>query len=127
MQAAAARGVLAWLLCASHKGLAGSSQLIRKVLHLSASGSALTRGVLVEHASVFARQEVLQEGFAAPPSKASRESSAALRSQELALLQVMTLFDVCISTPPSCYVTAARAAFSRPCCGGVDGAAALTW
>ena len=90
MQATAARALLAWLQCASHKALAGSSLLIRKVLHLSACGSALTRSVLVEHASVFARQEVLQEGFAAPPATAPRDSSAALMSQELALLQVMT-------------------------------------
>ena len=101
MQAAAARGVLAWLQCASHKALAGSSQLIRKVLHLSASGSALTRSVLVEHASVFARQEVLQEGFAAPPGKSPRDSSTAVRSQELALLQVMTVPDAYISMSPS--------------------------
>ena len=89
MQAAAARAALAWLQCASHTALAGSSRLIRKVLHLSASGSALVRSVFIEHASVFARQEVLQEGFAAPPGKSPRDSSAALRSQELALLQVM--------------------------------------
>ena len=93
MQAAAARAVLAWLQCTGQKALTGSSQLIQKVLHLLASGSALTRGVLVEHASVFARKEVLQEGFAAPPGKSPRDSSAAVRTQELALLQVMTQCD----------------------------------
>ena len=101
MQAAAATAVLAWLQCTSQKALTGSSQLIRKVLHLSACGSALTRSVMVEHASVFARQEVLQEGFAAPPGKSPRDSSAALRSQELALLQVMTISDAWIFMSPS--------------------------
>ena len=101
MQAAAARGALAWLQCASQKALAGSSQLIRKLLHLSAFGRALTRSVLVEHASVFARQGVLREGFAAPPGKSPRDSSAALRSQELALLQVMTTSGAWLVVYPS--------------------------
>ena len=101
MQAVTARGVLAWLQCASHNALAGSSQLVRKALHLSASASALVRSVLIDHASVFARQEVLQAGFAAPPGKSPRDSSAALRSQELALLQVMTYFDALSSKSSS--------------------------
>ncbi len=60
-----------------------------QVLQLSASDSSLTRDALIQHAGVFARPEVLKEGFHAAVSKPSKDAAHAVTSQELALLQVM--------------------------------------
>lgn len=43
---------------------------------------------LIEHAGVFARPEVLKEGFEADLQKPSKDAAHALRALELALLQV---------------------------------------
>ena len=63
--------------------------MVMQVLHLSASDSSLVRDVLVQHAGVFARPEVLKEGFQAAVSKPSKDPAHAITSQELALLQVI--------------------------------------
>ena len=62
-----------------------------QVLHLSATGGCLLQNVLVEHAGVFARPEVLKEGFQAASAKPSMDAAKAVTSQELALLQVVTV------------------------------------
>ena len=59
-----------------------------QVLHLLTSSNALAKKELIDHASVFARPEVLQEGFQGPPGKSPKDAAQALRSHELALLQV---------------------------------------
>ena len=52
------------------------------------SSNALAKKELIDHASAFARPEVLQEGFQGPPDKLPKDAVQALRSHELALLQV---------------------------------------
>lgn len=59
-----------------------------QVLHLTAAGSPLLGNMLIEHAGVFARPEVLKEGFQADLQKPSKDAAHALRALELALLQV---------------------------------------
>ena len=44
--------------------------------------------VLIEHAGVFARAEVLKEGYQVAAGKPFKDAAHALTSQELALLQV---------------------------------------
>ena len=62
--------------------------LAMQVLHVLTSSNALAKKELIDHASAFARSEVLQEGFQGPPGKAPKDAAQALRSHELALLQV---------------------------------------
>ena len=45
--------------------------------------------MLIEHAGVFARPEVLKEGFQAAAGKPSKDAAHAVTSHELALLQVL--------------------------------------